>query len=105
MVSNHTQWRAPPNNVDTDLDYAQFPMANEQMSFGVSTFSNSFGQAVYNTFQPPASVQRQNHPLVSSHPQLNYYCHTNSTLAFGSWSNEQDSGQEYWQQQYWQQRH
>ena len=99
MVTNHTQWRPPPNNVDTNLNYSQLPMANERTSLGVSTVSNSFGEATYDTFQPPTSVQRQDYPVVSSHPQLNHYWPTNSTLTVGSWSNERDSGQEYWQQQ------
>jgi hypothetical protein len=103
MVTNRAQWRPPPNNVDTSSNYSQLPMANEQMFFGASTLSHSSSQAAYNTFQPSASVQRQYYPMVSHHPQLNYHCPTNSTSTLGSWSNEQDSAQEYWQQQYWQQ--
>ena len=105
MITNHTQWRAPPNNIDTNLNYSQLPVANERTSFDVSTFSSSSSQAAYNTFQPPTSVQRQEYPVVSSPPQLNYYYPMNSTLTSGSWSNERDSDHEYWQQQHWQQRH
>jgi hypothetical protein len=100
MVTNHTQW--PTNNVDTNVNYSHLPMVDERTFFGASTLSHSSSQAAYNTFQSPASVQRQYYPVVSHHPQLNYYCPTNSTFTCGLWSDERDSGQEYWQQQYWQ---
>lgn len=94
MVPNHTQWRVPPKNVEMKLNYSQLPLSNEQTSFGVSTLADG---SMYNTSQPPIPVQRHDYPVVDSHPQLNYYCHPDSTATSGSWSNERNSGQEYWQ--------
>lgn len=34
-ISNHTQWQVLPKNVDTNLNYSQWPMVNERVLVGV----------------------------------------------------------------------
>ncbi|KAF8813184.1 hypothetical protein BYT27DRAFT_7181660 [Phlegmacium glaucopus] len=98
MVTDYPQWRVPPEDVDTKINYA-LPNQQRETSFSVPTLSES---SAYSTNQPLSiPIQRQDYPVsVNNHPQQNFYC-PNSASSPG-WSNEQNSGQ---QGQYWQHRH